>query len=296
MRRIGGKKAWRKKHIPNMHTIKDQIQVAEQILKRIDVPLIPTEIIELQKLFAKSEMPDPKKIHNLVASNPMLASELISLANLLSLNRNSNVKIKDINSAIYRLGNNQIKNYILSIYIKELLDKNRISGLSYHSRNIAVIASMIAKYSKFINQGEAYLLGLLHDIGTFALTEIEQDYGQTFVGKLVEHYDSHKREYERFGTTHSAMGYVITKSLSLPNSFSQTILLHHEHDLSRINNEKLRHMVAVIELAHALLLEQKHKEGKCPENKKLLQNAQQALQLNDEGIASIKAGLSDFLL
>ncbi|MDG6773706.1 HDOD domain-containing protein [Thiomicrorhabdus sp. ZW0627] len=270
-------------------SFKDQIDVARQLLSRIEIPLLPKEVLGLQKLFNESEMPDPNKIKALVSANPFLAGELISLANLPTISRGNPITVRDIDSAIYRLGNKQLKNFILSIYVKKALDNNKIKGLSYHSQMIAIIAMTISRYNKFVTSDQAYLLGLMHDIGSFALSELDENYGNSFVGTLFEHYTSHKNEYSKYGTTHSALGYVIAGTWSIPPYIGQTILLHHEPRISAIKNDKLRSLVAIIELAHAIALRQNRRVQESAENIAIYKECQRILELTDDEMEIIHA-------
>lgn len=268
-------------------SFKDQIDVAEQLIAKTTIPVLPREILALQKLFNESDMPDPKQVKTLISANPLLAGELTSLANLPSLAGRHHTPIKDLNTAIYRLGNRQLKNYLLSIHVKQTLNNNHIKGLSYHCQNIAEVASEVARRVSGIHQDEAYLLGLMHDIGSFVLSELDTNYGPTFVGKLTHHYSCQQKEYAQYGTTHSALGYVIARSWSIPKSISQTILLHHERQLHRIHNKKLRTMTALLELAHALSIHKHHKNESNREIETMYAECLDILKLDQEKIDDI---------
>jgi len=233
-------------------SIKDQISNAQTLLGKVKMPILPQAALDLQQLFNHSAMPAPDQVKRLISMNPLLAGELVSLANQPSLLSTIDITIKDIDSAIYRLGHKKLKNYILSIYIKKMLDDHKIKGLSYHSQDIAIIAAEIARFNPFIRSDEAYLLGLVHDIGSFILSDLDENYGDTFVGRLLSHHEVEQYELKHYGTTHSALGYVIAHSWSIPNYISQTILLHHTPHICSVANDKLRNLIAIIELAHAI--------------------------------------------
>ena len=270
-----------------MH-IKDQIKAAEKLLSKFKMPILPQAALDLQKLFSDSEMPCPKKIKQLISINPFLAGELVSLANLPSLSSSIDIRIKDIDGAIFRLGNHRLKNFIQSIYIKEMLSDFKIKGLSYHSQEIALISAEIARHNRTIRPDEAYLLGIVHDIGSFALSELDESYGETFVGKLVNHRDLEKHELSRYGTTHSALGYVIVRNWNMPAYIAQVTLLHHTHKISALKNNKLRNLIAIIELAHALSILKKNNTPKSPEALEMYHECQEILGLTDEQLNDIR--------
>lgn len=266
---------------------KEQIDVAEQLLRKITIPALPTAVLELQKLFDKPETPNPIEVKKLVSANPYIAGELVGLANIPALTNSAHTKIKDIDSAIYRLGNKYIKNYVTAIVVKELLNTSKIAGLSYHSQTIANICSIIARYISLIRSDEAYLLGLLHDIGAFALAEFDENYGPVFVGKQANHYALEEHEIALFGTTHSALGYVLVKSWLIPNHISQTILLHHSTNYKIIENEKLKNLIALIELAHGLAIKQSNAKQENETNESICQESATVLGLSEKEIAQI---------
>ena len=263
--------------------IKQQVEVAEKLLEGFEAPILPKAALDLQKLFSENALPSPDKVKNLISMNPFLAGELVSLANIPSLSNAVGVQIKDLDSAIYRLGNKRLKNYILSIYIKNIISEHKIKGLSYHSQDIALIASNIARFNKLVAPDEAYLLGLVHDIGAFILGEKDDNYGDLFVVKQIRHYIMESDELTKYGTTHSALGYVIAKSWNLPNYIAQTILLHHTRHIRAIENNKLRNLIAMMELAHSISVIKNHKQDPCPDAQKIVAECCEILDLtNDE--------------
>lgn len=271
--------------------LREQIQVAQQVLRKVDIPLLPQEALALQKLFNESDLPDIRAIKQLISANPFLAGELISLANQPNISNQAPNPVKDLDSALYRLGNKRLKNYILSIYINQLLNSMKIKGLSYHSQDIALIMAEIARSTRLLGVDEAYLLGLIHDIGAFALSEIDENYGQIFVGRMRNHYSMYKQEYARFGTTHTALGYVIADNWGLPPLISQTILLHHEPNLQAIKNTQLRQWTAILELAHALAVEKSNQMSVSLEIKKVLQESSTVLNLQEETLKRIRLSI-----
>jgi len=268
-------------------SIKQQVEAAQTLLEGFAPPLLPEAALQLQKLFNETAMPSPEKVKQLISMNPFLAAELVSLANIPSLSNAVGVIIKDIDSAIYRLGNKRLKNYILSIYIKQIINDYQIKGLSYHCQDIAIIASTIAGYSKYVGPDEAYLLGLIHDIGAFALIEKDSSYGDQFVTNQFNHYSMEKEELKRYGTTHSALGYVIAHSWNIPNYIAQTILLHHTKSVSAFENKKLINLIAILEMAHAISIKKTHKNEVSQEAEQIFTDCQKILDLSDDDLEEI---------
>ena len=276
---------------------KQQIAVAEQLIEKVPIPSLPKSVLDLQQLYANTDLPDPVEVKNLIAANPFIAGELVSIANIPSLNSSHmHSQVSDLNGAIFRLGNKFIKNYVMAIAVKQMLQGNHIDGLTHHSQMIAEISAIVAPYTRKIRTDEAYLLGLLHDIGSFVITSVDSKYGQVFIGSLTKHYSVEIQEYEKYGTTHAAVGYVIARNWLIPKSITQAILLHHSDRLDLIEeNPKLGLLVAMTEIAHALEIKEFKPHLHNAENQQVLENSQAFLALSDEEMHQIHTQLTRHL-
>ncbi|WP_321277516.1 HDOD domain-containing protein [Thiomicrorhabdus indica] len=231
------------------------IQKAQTLLPELDVPIIPDELVKIQQLLNKHDMPDFQQLGDLISQNPYIAAEIVSLANLPFFNPQG-THIKDLDSAIFHLGINQIKDYVLSIHIKQKFLDRSFKGLGQHSHKIALICAAIANNVKSLNRSEAFFIGLLHDIGCFALYQMDPNYGIVFQASESRFNDNNQAEFKRYGTSHSAFGYVIAQTLNLPEDVALTVLLHHETKFERINHCKVRTNITMLRLAHLIHYQQ----------------------------------------
>lgn len=227
------------------------VRKAQELYPSIDAPVFPVELHQLQTFLEQHETADFQKVANLISKNPYLAAELVSLANAPIFNPKL-ITIKDLEGAIFRLGTTNIRDYVFSIHIKKHFLDRGFHGLSMHSQTIALITATIANFVECVKKSEAYFLGLVHDIGTFAIHQLDDSYGMIFNAKNRVFTASNEQEFHHYGTSHSAFGYVLAKELNLPEEIAQTILLHHERDIDRINNPKIQKNVAILELAHLI--------------------------------------------
>ncbi|MGE4498744.1 MAG: HDOD domain-containing protein [Hydrogenovibrio sp.] len=268
-------------------SLKDQVDVARQLLANYPVVTIPREVMELRKLLDLYEFPNPSKIKELVSTSPTLAGDLVALANKLSQKKPQPKSIQSIDAAIDFLGLKNIKHYVFCVQIQKMLDASPVQGLSYHSIVIADILVQLTKKLNLLNTAEAYMFGLVHDIGTFLFAELDKLHPETFVASLMNHYQVHQDEYARFGTTHSAVGYVMTKDWGLKDEVCKAILLHHEDDLKRIKDKDIRQLTAMLELAHVLALENKKNilETELPV---LYEDTIQVLALTEDDVNQIR--------
>lgn len=273
---------------------KQSVLKAEKLMSKIDSPIFPNELVELQALLSQHDVPNLKRTSQLISQNPYLAAELVSLANIPVFNPKL-VKINDLDAAIFQLGINHIKSYIFSISLNQSFLEKGYQGLSQHSQNIALIISAIARATKVIHQSEAYFLGLVHDIGSFAIQQIDSNYGMVFEGKNLNSMVSSQKESNRYGTSHSALGYVMSKALQLPKEISLTILFHHEPDIEIINNPRVQRNVALLELSHLIRIQQEYgTDGLQMEQTELFERCCRVLNMSSVEIDEVHKELSHF--
>lgn len=272
-------------------SLKNQVDVARQLLRNHPVATVPKEVMELRNLLDLYDFPEPAKIKELVSHSPSLAGDLVRLANKLSQKSSHPKSIQSIDNAIDFLGLKNIKHYVFCVQIQKMLDASLVNGLSYHSIVIADTLVVLSKQLKLLNSAEAYMFGLVHDIGTFLFAELDQLHPTTFVSSLVNYYRLHQNEYDHFGTTHSAVGYVMTKEWGLRDEVCKAILLHHEDGLCRIKDPLIRQLTAMLELAHFLTLEHK-KDLHNTELEAVEMDAVKALDMTEDDLNQARQTLS----
>lgn len=230
------------------------IENAQQFLTEIELPMFPEELFKLQKLLDEHDVPHLKAVAEIISRNPYLAAEIVSLANIPIFNPKL-IHIADLDSAIFILGIQNIKDYVTSIHIQQKFLDNSFHGLNLHCKNIALICSALAKHTNSLPTSQAYFLGLIHDIGTFAIHQIDANYGLIFEGTNMQFKVSNEKEFKRYGTSHSAMGYIMSKELRLSKEVSLAILLHHDTHPKRIKNANIRTRVALLALSHLISIQ-----------------------------------------
>ena len=260
---------------------------AQELMPHIQVPNFPDELQKLLALFELHEIPDFKEVANLISLNPYLAAELVALANTPVFNPKL-IAIRDLDAAIFRLGINNIKDYVLSINIKQHFFEQTLHGLNFHSQTIAIISAAVAKVIKHIQKSEAYFIGLIHDLGAFAIHQLDKNYGILLHSSQTKH--QHRKQYEQdlYGTSHSALGYVLAKELNLPEDIAITLLLHHEQNIESIKSPVIRNNVAMIELAHLLSMKLSGSEAQWSHKQsQMFERCKQLLRVDEHAMSQI---------
>ncbi len=166
------------------------------------------------------------KIARVVGSEPALAANLIKMANS-ALMRRGTVEIRDLPTAINRLGRDNVRNAAMSLAVKNMLSgdlsadmRKQLDRLWKHSVRVAAVAYAIAKQMTKLNPDEALLAGLLHDIGKLYILTRAANHPELFADQ--EMLDDIMRDW------HPAIGKAIIQSWGLSEELALAAETHED--------------------------------------------------------------------
>ena len=235
----------------SMMTASEQVAALERLVKRIDdvssLPDIAMRVIEVVCA------PDTgvADLRVIVESDPSLVARILRTANSSAYGLST--RVDNIHRAIALLGFNAVKDLAVTASIAQIFkDKTNIgtynrAALWKHLVCVAVGARMIASRSGIQQFDEAYMCGLLHDIGIVLL---DQHNHKGFVQVLeAVSADEPTMATERriLGFDHTQLGSEVSKKWGFPESVLQTI--RHHHDTSRCD-EAVRPIAQAVEVAN----------------------------------------------
>lgn len=111
-----------------------------------------------------------------IGADPAMTTHLLKVANSVFF-ASSNRRINSIQDSIVRIGFMETKKIVMSMTVMKVFDqKNKNFGFDridfwYHSLAVGLISERIAKFIGDVNLEEAFLAGLLHDLGVIILDE-----------------------------------------------------------------------------------------------------------------------------
>ena len=169
--------------------------------------------------------------------------------------------ISDVTEAISLLGYKNISNVVLAATVYSVMDKG-LSGydlnrgeLWRHSLTAAYAARHIAQATKKIPPEEAYVGGLLHDIGKIVLNDYVR-FGYGIIVKLVEeeHMPFIDAEQKVLGFDHAAVGALLVERWDLPKAYYFSTLYHHNPNDLETENEQFQPLVDTVSVANSMCL------------------------------------------
>jgi putative nucleotidyltransferase with HDIG domain len=169
--------------------------------------------------------------------------------------------IADVSEAIALLGYKNISNIVLSATVYSVMDKG-LTGYALdrgemwrHSLTTAYTARHIAGMTRKAPPEEAYVGGLLHDIGKVVLNDYVR-FGYGVIVKLVEeeHIPFTEAEYKVLGFDHSEVGALLVERWELPGAYHYSTLYHHRPNELSAEHAKYQPLVDIVSLANAVCL------------------------------------------
>lgn len=211
----------------------------KRIVRRLDaLPTMPAVAAKILKIFTEAS-PDLDEVIKLIETDQSITMKILKLVNSAHFGLPS--RISSIKKAVLMLGSSEVRCVLLSVTVSESLIKslretgpNKQDDLWKHSLACAVCAEMIASKTCPNLKAEAFVGGLLHDVGKLVLLECFPDKTKQVKIKHTEQGISWSQaEQDVLGVDHATVGKWLAEKWRLPQIFIQAIWLHH-HSLSTI--------------------------------------------------------------
>jgi len=195
-----------------------------------ELPLLPQVYVKILQLDPNGEN-FFEEFGKLTKEDPAFAVRVIALAN--SSASAPAVPVVSIRDALTRMGVKTIRSLVASLAVQRVFlpTKPNEVGLWQHSVFTAFAAAQIAEIVPIldVDPAEAYLIGLLHDIGRFVMFEqaapnllkVDESNWET-PEQLIE------ADVEVYKFTHSELGYRACTRWGLPESIGKAVQVHHE--------------------------------------------------------------------
>lgn len=224
-----------------MHDYQTISHELEQTVIRLGIPPCPKILRDLSSEWAKDE-PNFQKIEQLISADLSLSAALIKTVNSPFYGLRS--KVGSIAQAIHMLGLSH-----LSLMVKGMVLRDVLRGINHAdmarfldaSTHIAIISSYIACRLPYldssnhrpplIDQDEAYTFGLFQDCGIPVMFSYFPHYKDTLrMANQSSGIIFTDIEDVKYGKNHATIGYRLAKSWGLPDTITNAIRYHHEHE------------------------------------------------------------------
>ena len=196
-----------------------------------DLPSLPTSVTRVMQLTN-----DPKAglsdVAQALASDQGLAARVLKLAN--SAYYGSSRRIGTVSEAVVILGMRTTRNLTLATSCQDMLERE-VQGyflprgaLWRHSLACAAAAQNLAKRANFRGTEEAFVAGLLHDIGKVVMSAyLKAEFAKVLTRVAKGKLTFSDAEREALGFDHAEVGARLLERWNLPTTLVTAVRHHH---------------------------------------------------------------------
>ena len=204
------------------------LEIASHAIEIATLPEVTMRIIEV----VQDERSTAHDLHQIVRNDPALSARVLRVVNSAFYGLPG--QIGSIDRAIMLLGLNAVKNIAIAASIGKMFKSSVIcddfTGKDLWTHSVAVGATnkLIASAAGMSLPDEAFLTGLIHDIGLVAVMQCHAEDIQKIVDLTKSGVPYRKAEEKIIGANHQEIGIALTTKWKFPRSFQFVTGFHHE--------------------------------------------------------------------
>lgn len=260
-------------------------------IKGVKIPDMPKEIMELDAAIS-SKFPNTQEITRIIESNTKLSGEVLRVVN--SPIMKPKFYISSIRDAVDNMGLTNLKNMVIAAALQNMFKTSEVQEIIEHSTETAFCCAELSEHIHGITRDEAYLIGLFHNGGCLLLaSKYPETYLKVFSQLNTNPISGLHKEFELYGTTHTDIGVLLGQKWKLPVEMLNTILLHHVEEV-KVGREKVRAMIAMIQVANCVVNEVSYGSYVTQESKTILAMSQEELMLSNDVVNEVRRALIAF--
>lgn len=209
-----------------------------QVQNIINLPPLPNITMEIIGMIDNPNI-NVQTLSKAIAKDQVITTKVLKVANspFFSYPR----VISTVDFAITILGFETVKEIVLSAsYIGHFKnyknDQFNTESFWLHLISSSVISREIAKAIKYPLVGEAFIAGLIHDIGIFIMSQFfQKEFSQFLEIYATEEKNIIQIENEIFGSTHAEIGSWLLEKWNFPPQLVEAVKHHHSPENATIN-------------------------------------------------------------
>ncbi len=227
------------------------LPVSERVAKLVseidDIPPMSQVVSRVLQLLS-----DPTKSMTDLAA--VLSEDQAMVARIIRVSNSALYRgvqeVRSLGNALSRLGLKAVRSILLSSATKDLLISEKSSGsmwnriLWQHAKESAMASRRIAERMKYPDPEEAFVGGMLHDMGKIVILLKQRDTFQQ-IRKLQTGKNMSSIEAERYvlGFSHTDIGGLLMEKWNMPEVLTTSVQYHHQPDAAG-EGERLAWIVA----------------------------------------------------
>lgn len=193
------------------------------------LPVFPAIALRVLAM-AASERVSFTDLSALVSKDQALAGHMIAAAN--SCLYSPNAKISTIAHAISYVGLDETRRIVTAASMRPLFASSGIAEIWKHSLEVARGCEDLAAATRAIRKDEAFLTGLVHDVGRLLALRHSGEASLTLVRIIEQGCDAGFAETLLFGCDHAGLGAEALRVWKFPEHMIDAVRRHHQPERS----------------------------------------------------------------
>lgn len=265
----------------------EKIEGAKVILQGQTLPVIPHEVMLLKEELHK-KFPNTVTIANLISKNPENLSLFLKIANSNVVNEST--EIKDAKAAVNLIGLGDLFNlYITTVLSRLLANSYKEKVIMQEGIQMGIVAAELSYWVHDVSRTEAFMLGLLQNIGSLFMLRYSADYENDLVKLKTNPYSHYKKEIQQYQTSHAVLSSILGRKWDMPDKIVKGVLFHHDEAfISKLaNHPEYRTLAALAMVSSYIVYSNSDENYLTQELKDYCQVGVSVLELPDR---ALKAG------
>lgn len=201
----------------------------------------------------ENESTSSEELRDAIQGDPVLVARILRRLNSSYFGLSQ--KIADVRTAVNLLGVREIRNLAITVFMSKMFENDgthgnyRREGLWSHSVSVGVCAKLVSRVCGRSMPEEAYVGGLLHDIGLILLDQTLRRHFVRVLDEIGPSVPTCEAENQILSFDHATLGGYVAQRWNFPSQIVDAITYHH-HPLSYQGSHK--EMVYLVAVANYL--------------------------------------------
>lgn len=253
-----------------MSTFQEELDAKLCVME--DLPTLPAIVLELERML-HNDMVSAAEVGVVIEEDPAIAASLLRVANSAMFYSSVSGTIVSIRDAIVRLGFKEVHQIVSAAAFIRAFGKmaRRVDPQHFWKRSLStavagrVIATSITQTVSFFEE-DAYVAGLLHDIGLLLLDQSFADAYDQVEAAMTDHEGSWaEMERKVLGLDHGQIGGRLLENWNLPETVVQAVTWHNQPDLATPDTQPTARGIQLAELVAETLDAEEVSEARMQE-------------------------------
>ncbi|MDJ0841620.1 MAG: HDOD domain-containing protein [Acidobacteriota bacterium] len=221
---------------------------SEIVAKTGDLPTLPHVATKVMRMVSDPDT-SAKDIQEAIITDQGMTGQILKISNsaMFGMKR----EVKTLTHAIMLLGFDTIRSIVVAAATKNLYQRKGSSGFKEkliweNSIGSALIARGVAEQFSNIDKEEAFIGGLMHNLGKTVLNaRFNEQYSQIMATAYNDERPIHEIEMEELGFSHAELGSCIIKQWNLSDSLVHAIKFYLEPEKAPKEHRMLTAIISI---------------------------------------------------